>query len=72
MLDELQDRRIKLLPETDRNALVSAISTIGAMAWDLQPELSELDINPLALTAPGEVVALDAVMTFSAPTGNSK
>ena len=64
MVDDLQDRRIRLLGEADKDTLVCVIGRIAAMAWDLQPALVELDVNPVALTRRRSVVALDAMMSF--------
>ena len=65
VLDALQDRRIRLLDPAAKTRLSLAIGRIAAMAWDLQPDLVELDVNPVALTQGGDVVALDAMMTFT-------
>lgn len=64
-LDELQDRRIRLLDRDERDALADAIARVAAMAWDLGAQVSEIDVNPIALTAEGHVVALDALMRLA-------
>ena len=69
VLDALQDRRIKLLDEAARAKLALVSGRIAAMAWNLQPELIELDVNPVVLTHGGDVVALDAMMTFTDEAG---
>jgi len=63
-LDSLHDRRIRSLAPAKKSALVSAIARVAAMAWDLQPRLFEMDVNPMALTRQGAVLALDAMMNF--------
>ena len=47
-------------PKVDRNALVDVIMKVQRMAMDLNAELAELDINPLA-ALPDRAVALDAL-----------
>ena len=64
MLERLHDRSLKARIRPHLAAVVESIARIAAMAAAL-PGLVEMDINPLALTAHGNVVALDAVMKFS-------
>lgn len=64
-LDELQDRSARLLDSAEKDALVSAFAQIAAMAWDLGPVLSELDVNPVALSSTGKAVALDVMMALA-------
>lgn len=64
-LDELQDRRLRLLDPDEKDAISDTIARIAMMAWDLSSHMSEVDVNPIALTADGHVVALDALMTLS-------
>jgi acyl-CoA synthetase (NDP forming) len=66
MLGELQDRRVRLLGVQQRDALATAIARIGAMAWDLREDIAEVDVNPVALTRSGEVLALDALIARTA------
>ena len=64
MLERMHDRSLKTRIRPHLAAVVESIARIAAMAAAL-PGLVEMDINPLALTAHGNVVALDAVMKFS-------
>ena len=72
VLDAIEDRRVKLLKPAARAALVDVIGRIAAMVHDLQPALWELDVNPVALTKTGNVVALDAMMTFTDSTRDAQ
>ncbi len=44
----------------DENALVRTLTGLGAMARDF-PDIREMDVNPLLITAEGEVFAADAL-----------
>jgi succinyl-CoA synthetase beta subunit len=64
MLDEVQGAALlngaRGRPKVDRTALVDVIMKVQRMAMDLNAELAELDINPLA-ALPDRAVALDAL-----------
>ena len=72
VLDAIEDRRVKLLKPAARAALVDVVARIAAMVHDLQPALCELDVNPVALTKTGNVLALDAMMTFTDSTRDAE
>ncbi len=64
MLEEVQGAAllsgVRGRPKVDRTALVDVIMRVQRMAMDLNAELAELDINPLA-ALPDRAVALDAL-----------
>jgi acyl-CoA synthetase (NDP forming) len=64
-IDELQDRRVALLDGERKAVLAAAIARIAALAWDLREQVAEIDVNPLALTARGEALALDALVRLA-------
>jgi acyl-CoA synthetase (NDP forming) len=52
-------------PLADIDALARAIVALGVMAIELESQIAELDINPLAVVPDGQgVVALDALITL--------
>ena len=50
----------------DREALLNTLMGLSAVAADF-PEIAEIDINPLIATAPGELKAVDALITLVEP-----
>jgi acyl-CoA synthetase (NDP forming) len=65
LIDGIADRGVatsKVQPV--RRALVDVIARVAAMTTGAGPTLRELDINPLVITSRGDIVALDAVMSF--------
>lgn len=72
MLDEVHDPRIRTLADVHRTKIVETITAIAAMASALQPELLEVDVNPVVLTRDGEVFALDSMLVFAAEATSRK
>lgn len=64
-IGELQDRRVALLDDERKTVLAAAVARIAALAWDLRERVAEIDVNPLALTARGEALALDALVRLA-------
>ncbi len=64
MLDEIADPRIRVLEAPHKERLAQVVHRIARMCVQLAPRLQELDVNPLALTRDGEVVALDAMLVL--------
>lgn len=63
MLQEVRGR-----PARDLEALVDFIERFSWLAADLEPRIEELDVNPLAVRAQGQGVAMvDALMLLGAP-----
>jgi acetate---CoA ligase (ADP-forming) len=50
---------------------VETILAVAAMARDAGPELAELDVNPLILTADGRCVAVDAMAVLGSVRGHT-
>ena len=72
MLDEIHDPRIRSLAADVKAKLAAAIDAIATMAAHLQPDLLEVDVNPLALTSGGEVFALDSMLVFRTESPSAK
>ncbi len=70
MLDELRGRELldgwRGAPPVDRDAVVDALLAVSALI-STQPELTELDINPLRANPEG-TLALDALMIWASPS----
>jgi acyl-CoA synthetase (NDP forming) len=64
LIDGIPDRGVAIKVQPVRRALVDVIARVAAMATSAGPMLRELDINPLVITTGGDIVALDAVMSF--------
>jgi succinyl-CoA synthetase beta subunit len=64
LIDGIADRGVASKVQPVRRALVDVIARVAAMTTGAGPTLRELDINPLVITSRGDIVALDAVMSF--------
>ena len=64
LLDHLEDRGLKARIKPHLDLVIDAITSIANLVSTM-PDLIEMDINPLAVTRTGKVVALDAVMKFA-------
>ena len=67
MIDEIKSRRIldafRGEAAADRNALVQTLIGISRLAL-AHPQISEIDINPLLISADGDVRAVDALIVL--------
>jgi acetyltransferase len=71
MLEQIRGRPLlegfRGAPPADQEALVQAILRVDRMVGD-NPEIEELDLNPLVALAPGHgVVAIDARVRIARP-----
>lgn len=64
LIDGISDRSVASKVRPMRSALVELVARVAAMASSAGPTLRELDINPLVVTSAGQILALDAVMSF--------
>ncbi len=71
MLDSIRAARLlgpmRGEPAADRIALVRILTGLARLAHD-HPNIAEIDINPLRVTAQGEVLAVDALIVTSEPS----
>lgn len=51
------------MPDSDRGALVSVVCALGELG-ESSLAINQIEINPLVITAEGEVLAIDAVVVL--------
>jgi acetate---CoA ligase (ADP-forming) len=61
----VRDRLRDLLPEQITRAVIDSVANVAAFAAGAGRRLSELDVNPLVVTADERVLTLDAVISLS-------
>ncbi|BBG03015.1 MULTISPECIES: acetate--CoA ligase family protein [Pseudonocardia] len=70
MIDELRAaavlRGARGRPPVDPAALTTLVVTVSRIAWDCGDALTGLDLNPVAITADGAPVVLDALLQLTA------